>query len=139
MPEYISLMPEPGTPQYDNMRRWMRAAYTDPRNVRFRAEVNADLSNLAFLTQGGADPLPDITDPVRGAVELTVTLLTTGPLDDEDQFMEDVERALRKLKVENRTVIDVLIPDGPRQVRVLDDKHYQAGDHFQNPLDGRDD
>jgi len=66
MPEYISLMPEPGTPQYDNMRKWMRQAYADPRNVRFRAEVNADAANLRFLTQGGADPLPDITDPVRG-------------------------------------------------------------------------
>jgi hypothetical protein len=135
MPEYISLMPEPGTPQYDNMRRWMRQAYSDPRNVRFRREVNADLNNLAFLTQGGTDPLPDVTDPVRSAVQINVTLLTEGPLDDEDQYMEDVERALRSVKIENRKVIDVLITDVPERVTVLDAKHYQAGDHFQNAID----
>jgi len=134
MPEYISLMPEPGTPQYENMRRWMRQAYADPRNVRFRREVNADLNNLGFLTQGGTDPLPDVQDPVRSAVQINVTLLTSGPMDDEDQYMADVENALRKLKIETRNVIDVQITDVPETVMVLDAKHYQPGDHFQNPL-----
>lgn len=134
MTETISLMPEPGTPQYDAMLRWMRQAYADPRQVNFRREVTRDGANVAFLTQGGTLPLPEVKDPVRKASQITVTLLLDGPVDSEDMLMDEVEDALRGLYIEDRKIIDVLIPEPPTDVTVLDERHYQAGDHFTNPI-----
>src|SRR5215831_15839287 len=70
----INLMPEPVTPEFERFLDFMRQMYCDPANVRFRRHMQADEVNMRFLTQGGRMPLPDIEDPVRNAVEVTVTL-----------------------------------------------------------------
>jgi hypothetical protein len=131
----ISLMPEPGTEAYERMRQWMRSAYSDPRNVRFRQEVTQDGANIGFLTLGGTDPLPEVKDPIRDAVEVTVTLLLDGAVADEDRLLADVDESLRRSRVAGYKVIDVLLADMPRNVHALDAANYRVGDHFQNPLD----
>jgi len=136
----INLMPEPGTPEFERFLDFMRQMYCDPANVRFRRHMQADEVNMRFLTQGGRMPLPDIEDPVRNAVEVTVTLLLDGDLNNADAFMAELEVALtednfKTRELLGRRVIDVLIPDDPKQVSVLDARHYSQGSHFTNPLD----
>jgi len=133
----ISLMPEPGTPQFERFLDYMRQAYCDPANVRFRRYMQADGQSMAFLTQGGRMPLPTIEDPVDPAVEVTVTLVLEGGLGNADMFMAELETELadRSLKLAGRRVIDALIPDDPKPVHVLDRRYYRPGSHFNNPLD----
>jgi len=133
----ISLMPEPGTPQYERFLDYMRQAYIDPSNVRFRREMRKDEQNMLFLTQGGRMPLPDVEDPIRNGIEVTVTLLLEGDLHNADALMAELETDLTDdQSFAGMRVIDVLIPDDPKQVEVLDRRHYRMGSHFQNPLAG---
>lgn len=133
----INLMPEPGTPAYENLRQWMRGMYADPRQVSFRAGCRSDAGTMAFLTQGDSEPLPEVVDPVRDAVEVKVTLLLEGSVGDEDaeyRLLREVEDALRGQVLGHRAVIDVLLPEEPHGVQILSRAHYREGDHFTNPI-----
>jgi len=54
-PETISIAPVD-----DALREYLRAIWSQPQQVEFRAAVLRDPSHVAFLTRGGADPLPEV-------------------------------------------------------------------------------